>query len=1112
LAQDAHGANRGGPAPFAAIRDDGAPLSPIEATDAWARYVWHCKRTSPAVLIALPLWLAIRIFYRIAHTISSITHTVSRPIAWLYWRLYELCGAPARLLKAIYWAAIYPVVERIMGAGKWLFWRAYAFFGPTARALKAFYWRVLFPPLSAAARVLGFRLLAGAPAVKRPPETPSAHARLRAAFAAGLDEADIVAWTADDLADFEPLFDCLPRFGLTRPAPAGLHILLSPSLCEAGTEQLRLLGLRLRSGSPFRRVHFYAADSASASALSEALAAAVTVLAGCDEREFAQLARDRLLDAAPSLEIAKFGPVVLLISALWGRVGSTLIFDAQTRFLIESGAIVARVFIDHNPGHGHDRAARRHQLVHENLLATWPHLTTVAERNESAQDRARLHAQTDYKQRSGVRRFELELESARPLDAGLLKWAGAAAQLTIVNHAPHMAFAERVSRAPIVLETHDILTHQLESHGWPKFVSLKDEPAALRDADQQDIWRRANVCVDLSPDDHAEISRYARAAVFIRPTAEAAAPRLRDWREVVRRNALAPDFAASDEIDVLLWGDWHEGNVRAVEWFFNNVRPTDARLAAARIAIVGRVTKLLPQQILHAPNVVTAGFVDSIADFIGRAKVLAIADQDGSGVSVKAIEAIRYARPFVATPRGLRGLAIGGIDMQASAAPKTFAADLAALLDHPAKRDARARIAEEIYARNISHDAYEAGWRAIIANAAPAFGTGAPAAAPAATDGPALQISEMPAAAALPAPALARAEAPALRRRTLATHVLAAVVCTYNRYDLLTGAVDSLLAQDIPDGDLEIIVVDNSPDQEAAARFGARYDGTRVRYVLEPVAGLSNARNVGAEACNARYVAYIDDDAVAAPDWARNLAAGFQKFMPDAGIAGGRIVPRWITPRPDWLPDELIGNLSIVDWGGAARPLGKMEWIAGCNIAFDRATLLELGGFSRALGRVGAGVALLSNEESAMIEKFADIGRHAIYVPEATVEHLIEPARLSQEWFRRRAAWQAVSDYIKDPKKASSYAGAAAERLRRELVSEQALPPGFVQPDAEREQFRRDVGLMYDIVIAMLAGGVEFDENGKSSASLQDKLLASVRREMQRNPQLRSTIRKIANI
>jgi glycosyltransferase involved in cell wall biosynthesis len=337
---------------------------------------------------------------------------------------------------------------------------------------------------------------------------------------------------------------------------------------------------------------------------------------------------------------------------------------------------------------------------------------------------------------------------------------------------------------------------------------------------------------------------------------------------------------------------------------------------------------------------------------------------------------------------------------------------------------------------------------------------------------------------------------------------IGAVICTYNRYDVLPGAIDSLLHQDMGEA-LDILVIDNSPDQEKAAQFGAAYDDTPVRYLLEPVPGLSNARNVGAEACNAKYVAYMDDDAVAAPDWARNLMAGLETMGPEAAVAGGRIIPRWLTPRPDWLPDELIGNLSIVDWGGATRFIGKSEWLAGCNIAFDRQMLLDVGGFSRALGRIGAGLALLSNEESAVIDKFAEIHRRAIYVPNATVEHLIEPARLNQEWFRRRAAWQAVSDYIKDPQRAQAYAGAAAERVRREMLSDDnSLPPGFVRSNCEREQFRHDVGLMYDVVIAMLAGGVEL---GGATTSLRDKLIASVRHEMQRHPHLRSAIRKLAN-
>ena len=103
------------------------------------------------------------------------------------------------------------------------------------------------------------------------------------------------------------------------------------------------------------------------------------------------------------------------------------------------------------------------------------------------------------------------------------------------------------------------------------------------------------------------------------------------------------------------------------------------------------------------------------------------------------------------------------------------------------------------------------------------------------------------------------------------------VVCTYDRYDVLPNAIHSLLRQRLDPGFLEIIVVDNSPDQENAARFAARFaDAPGMRYLLEPTPGRSHARNVGVAHARAECVAFIDDDAVATPDWAGHIVRGFE--------------------------------------------------------------------------------------------------------------------------------------------------------------------------------------------------------------------------------------------
>jgi|SRR5271163_1589716 len=80
---------------------------------------------------------------------------------------------------------------------------------------------------------------------------------------------------------------------------------------------------------------------------------------------------------------------------------------------------------------------------------------------------------------------------------------------------------------------------------------------------------------------------------------------------------------------------------------------------------------------------------------------------------------------------------------------------------------------------------------------------------------------------------------PVLRSPERGEIALSAVICTYNRYDLLPAAIESLVKQDVPADLFEIIVVDNSPDQAGAARFGQRYSGlSNLTYLVEPKPGL----------------------------------------------------------------------------------------------------------------------------------------------------------------------------------------------------------------------------------------------------------------------------------
>lgn len=309
---------------------------------------------------------------------------------------------------------------------------------------------------------------------------------------------------------------------------------------------------------------------------------------------------------------------------------------------------------------------------------------------------------------------------------------------------------------------------------------------------------------------------------------------------------------------------------------------------------------------------------------------------------------------------------------------------------------------------------------------------------------------------------------------------IAAAICTYRRYDMLAEALGSLSVQTLPPGAFQIIVVDNSPDADRSAEEARRYATIRnLSWVHEPRPGLSNARNVATARAEAPIVAFLDDDARADRHWLAALLDAFQALGPEAQVVGGRIRPWWGAERPAWLHDGLVPMLSVIDLGEERRPLRPGEWVAGANIAFRRDALIAQGGFPVNLGRIGGAASLLSNDETDLIERITAAGGVVAYDPAAAVEHYVPPDRLTQAWFRRRMAWQAVSDYLRKPEEHLARRDAHWQAAKGFLFDE---PPtdrtmrALALPSADPEHMRRQVGAIYDTVIALLAGLDEADD------------------------------------
>ncbi len=157
------------------------------------------------------------------------------------------------------------------------------------------------------------------------------------------------------------------------------------------------------------------------------------------------------------------------------------------------------------------------------------------------------------------------------------------------------------------------------------------------------------------------------------------------------------------------------------------------------------------------------------------------------------------------------------------------------------------------------------------------------------------------------------------------------VVCVYNGASTLDECLKGLSQLDYPD--YEVIVVDDG-SQDKTSEVAQRYD---VRYVRIQNGGLSRARNVGLNAAGGDIVAYIDADASPDPHWLRFLAHSFLESE-YAGIGGPNIHPG----------NGFVSDCISISPGGPIHVMltdDEAEHIPGCNMAFRRSALEEIGGF-----------------------------------------------------------------------------------------------------------------------------------------------------------------------
>ena len=285
---------------------------------------------------------------------------------------------------------------------------------------------------------------------------------------------------------------------------------------------------------------------------------------------------------------------------------------------------------------------------------------------------------------------------------------------------------------------------------------------------------------------------------------------------------------------------------------------------------------------------------------------------------------------------------------------------------------------------------------------------------------------------------------------------ISSVICTFNRAHYLRKALQSLVDQALPKEQYEIIVVDNhsTDDTNEVVREEFGYV-SNLRYIYESILGLSQARNTGWKNARGRYVAYLDDDAVADQGWLAKIIEVFETVKPQPGCVGGKVEPIWETPRPAWLLDNMTSWLAILNYSDTPVALDNPNYLVGANIAYPRHLLEMMGGFQTSLGRRGK--SLLSNEETLLHRELNTMGYACMYHPEIIAWHHIQAYRLKKAWFIRRLYWQGVSDALvqieREPPSALRRLRFALSATRR-VLSPQRLADLAV-PSNDPQRFER---------------------------------------------------------
>jgi hypothetical protein len=231
------------------------------------------------------------------------------------------------------------------------------------------------------------------------------------------------------------------------------------------------------------------------------------------------------------------------------------------------------------------------------------------------------------------------------------------------------------------------------------------------------------------------------------------------------------------------------------------------------------------------------------------------------------------------------------------------------------------------------------------------------------------------------------------------------VICAYTeaRWDQTRAAVDSVRTQSLPAEEI-IVVVDHNPG--LYVRLAAAMPDVRV-VESSGAPGVSEAKNTGVALAGGDMVAFLDDDAVAEPDWLRFFADSLAD--PRVIGVGGLVLPRWENQRPRWFPVEFDW---VVGCNDLRMPRSRVQVrnLMGGNMSLLREAFDLAGEFRAGIGR-SPGKPPLGGEDTEFCIRLTRRSPASVLLfdSRAVIRHLVPAARCRFSYFISRCFGEGLS-------------------------------------------------------------------------------------------------------